>query len=92
MITAPEQQGGVLWRRLPANWILLFDKETGHAASSCGRGGLKNARSRPTSPYYSDMSLEMQEQFNGVVSGDVSPEDAAASLQQSLEQIVEAGA
>ncbi len=56
-----------------------------------GEEALKNARSRPVSPYYSDMSLEMQEQFNGVVNGDTSPEDAVKSLQQSLTQIVEAG-
>ena len=41
----------------------------------------RTPRSRPDSPYYSDMSLEMQEQFNGVVKGDTSPEDAVASLQ-----------
>ena len=57
-----------------------------------GEAALKNAESRPVSPYYSDMSLEMAEQFNGVVSGDTSPEDAVASLQTSLEQIIEAGA
>jgi multiple sugar transport system substrate-binding protein len=57
-----------------------------------GEEALKNARARPVSPYYSDMSLEMQEQFNSVVSGDTTPEDAVASLQTSLEQIVEAGA
>jgi multiple sugar transport system substrate-binding protein len=56
-----------------------------------GEEALKNARSRPVSPYYSDMSLEMQEQFNGVVKGDISPEDAVASLQDSLTQIIEAG-
>ena len=56
-----------------------------------GEEALKHARSRPVSPYYSDMSLEMQEQFNGVVSGDTSPEAAVKSLQQSLTQIVEAG-
>ena len=57
-----------------------------------GEEALKNARSRPVSPYYSDMSLEMQEQFNAVVKGDTSPEDAVASLQTSLESIIEAGA
>jgi multiple sugar transport system substrate-binding protein len=56
-----------------------------------GEEALKNAKSRPVSPYYSDMSLEMQEQFNGVVKGDISPEDAVASLQDSLTQIIEAG-
>jgi multiple sugar transport system substrate-binding protein len=57
-----------------------------------GEEALKNARSRPVSPYYSDMSLEMQEQFNSVVKGDTSPQDAVASLQTSLESIIEAGA
>jgi multiple sugar transport system substrate-binding protein len=56
-----------------------------------GEEALKNARARPVSPYYSDMSLEMQEQFNSVVKGDTSPQDAVSSLQQSLEQIIEAG-
>ena len=56
-----------------------------------GEEALKNARARPVSPYYSDMSLEMAEQFNSVVKGDTSPQDAVSSLQQSLEQIVEAG-
>jgi multiple sugar transport system substrate-binding protein len=56
-----------------------------------GEAALKNAKARPVSPYYSDMSLEMQEQFNGVVKGDISPEDAVASLQDSLTQIIEAG-
>jgi multiple sugar transport system substrate-binding protein len=56
-----------------------------------GEEALKNARARPVSPYYSDMSLEMAEQFNGVVKGDTSPQDAVSSLQQSLEQIIEAG-
>jgi multiple sugar transport system substrate-binding protein len=56
-----------------------------------GEEALKKARSRPVSPYYSDMSLEMQEQFNSVVKDDTSPEDAVATLQDSLTQIIEAG-
>jgi multiple sugar transport system substrate-binding protein len=56
-----------------------------------GEEALKKARSRPVSPYYSDMSLEMQEQFNSVVKGDTSPQDAVSSLQESLTQIIEAG-
>jgi multiple sugar transport system substrate-binding protein len=52
---------------------------------------LRNSKPRPVSPYYSDMSLEMQEQFNSVVKGDTSPQDAVKSLQQSLTQIIQAG-
>jgi multiple sugar transport system substrate-binding protein len=94
-ITAEEQQK---WRALRASLLptrptLYKDKEIRDTIPVIAQGeaALKNARSRPTSPYYSDMSLEMQEQFNGVVKGDVSPEDAVASLQTSLEQIIEAG-
>ena len=94
-ITAPEQQK---WRSLEGaflpTWSSLYsDKEIRDTLPVVVQGeeALKNARSRPVSPYYSDMSLEMQEQFNAVVSGDTSPEDAVASLQASLEQIVEAG-
>jgi multiple sugar transport system substrate-binding protein len=44
---------------------------------------------RPVSPYYSDMSLEMAEQFNASLKGDVSPEQAVKTLQSQLQQIVE---
>jgi multiple sugar transport system substrate-binding protein len=94
-ITAEEQQK---WRALKASLLptrptLYDDKEIRDTIPVIAQGeeALKNARIRPVSPYYSDMSLEMQEQFNGVVKGDVSPEDAVASLQTSLEQIIEAG-
>ena len=95
-ITAEEQQK---WRALRASLLptrptLYENKEIRDTIPVIAQGeaALKNARSRPTSPYYSDMSLEMQEQFNMVVKGDTSPEDAVASLQTSLEQIIEAGA
>ena len=79
---------------LPTRPALYQDQEIRNTIPVIVQGeeALKNTRSRPVSPYYSDMSLEMQEQFNGVVSGDTSPEDAVASLQQSLEEIVEAEA
>ena len=94
-ITAEEQQ---TWRALNASLLptlptLYQDQEIRDAIPVIVQGeeALKNARSRPVSPYYSDMSLEMQEQFNAVVSGDTSPEDAVASLQTSLEQISRGG-
>jgi multiple sugar transport system substrate-binding protein len=37
------------------------------------------------------MSLEMNEQFNACLKGDVSPEEAVKTLQGDLERIVEAG-
>jgi multiple sugar transport system substrate-binding protein len=94
-MTAPEQQK---WRSLQGSFLptwssLYSDKEIRKTLPVVVQGevSLKTARPRPVSPYYSDMSLEMQEQFNGVVKGDISPENAVSSLQQSLEQIIEAG-
>ncbi len=49
----------------------------------------QNAKPRPVSPYYSDMSLEMAEQFNASLKGDVSPEQAVKTLQDQLQNIVE---
>ena len=48
---------------------------------------LKQARPRPISPYYSDMSLKMADQFNSSLKGDVSPAQAAKTLQQQLTSI-----
>src|SRR5918997_1423144 len=50
---------------------------------------IQNAEPRPVSPVYSDMSLEMAEQFNAALGGDVSPEQAAQTLQNNLQQIAE---
>ena len=52
---------------------------------------LQNTRPRPVSPYYSDMSLEMAEQFNECLNGQVSPEEAAGNLQNAMESIIEQG-
>lgn len=58
-------------------------------AAALGEEAIKNARPRPVSPYYSDMSLAMQEEFNAALSGDVSSEAALESLQQKLSNIIE---
>jgi multiple sugar transport system substrate-binding protein len=50
---------------------------------------LKNGKPRPVTEYYGDMSLEMAEQFNAALKGDVSPEQAVKTLQKSLSQIME---
>jgi len=46
---------------------------------------------RPVSPYYSDMSLEMQEQFNASLKGDSTPEEAARILKRELQSIIQEG-
>jgi multiple sugar transport system substrate-binding protein len=50
-----------------------------------------NTSARPVSPYYSDMSLEMADVFNSNLKGDITAEEAVATLQTSLEEIIEAG-
>jgi trehalose/maltose transport system substrate-binding protein len=52
---------------------------------------LQNARPRPVSPYYSEMSREMAEQFNNVVRGAISPEEAVETLQSELQRIIQQG-
>jgi multiple sugar transport system substrate-binding protein len=52
---------------------------------------LQNARPRPVSPYYSQMSRTMAEQFNKVLTGATSPEGAVETLQSELQQIIEEG-
>lgn len=48
-------------------------------------------RSRPVSPFYSDLSLEMQEQFNAAVKGEQSGEETVATLQSSMQEIIDKG-
>ncbi|MDQ3864724.1 MAG: extracellular solute-binding protein, partial [Actinomycetota bacterium] len=50
---------------------------------------LANTVPRPISPVYSDMSLQMQEQFNSSLNGDASPQEAIGTLQQQLQKIAD---
>ena len=54
-----------------------------------GREAVENARPRPISPVYSDMSLEMAEQFNSAVKGDVPVDEALSNLQAELQNIAD---
>ena len=56
-----------------------------------GKAAIKNARPRPLSPYYSDMSLKMAEQFNASLKGANSPEEAIRTLDRELQEIVDLG-
>jgi len=53
------------------------------------REALQNARPRPIAPYYSEMSREMAEQFNNVLRGAISPEEAVETLQSELQRIIQ---
>ena len=67
------------------------DHKPGSGRRPCQGKAAQNARPRPVSPYYSDMSLEMAEQFHASLNGEESPEQAARTLQTPLEQMIEEG-
>jgi multiple sugar transport system substrate-binding protein len=56
-----------------------------------GREVLENARPLPVSPYYSDMSLEMAEQFNAALKDDNPVGEALEELQRELQNIADQG-
>jgi multiple sugar transport system substrate-binding protein len=94
-MTAPEQQKfrALNGSFLPTRTSLYEDQEVRQKVPVVGLGqeALQNSKPRPVSPFYSDMSLKMAEQFNRALKGDVSPEQAVKTLQQELSSIVEQG-
>ena len=93
-MTAPEQMKfrAVRATVLPTRTSLLSDPEISKIpVVSQGKPAIQHTHPRPVSEYYADMSLEMNEQFNAALKGDVSPEKAVSTLQKSLEGIIEAG-
>jgi multiple sugar transport system substrate-binding protein len=94
-MTAEEQQK---WRALnatllPTRAALYEDQEVLQKVPviRLGKTALQNTKPRPVSPYYSDMSLKMAEEFNKALKGDVSPEQAVKTLQEELSSIIEQG-
>lgn len=94
-LTAPEQQKlrAVEGAYLPTRTALYDDPEIQKKVPvvPLAREALQHTRPRPVSPYYSDMSLEMQEQFNASLAGDISPEEAAKTLKEQLENFIKQG-
>lgn len=94
--TSPEQQKirATEGAFLPTLQALYEDQEILDAVpviKLAGAETLQRTVPRPVSPYYSDMSLRLAEQFNGVVKGDVAPDEAAGTLKDQLTQIIEQG-
>jgi multiple sugar transport system substrate-binding protein len=91
--TAPEQQKyrALNGSFLPTLQALYEDGEIVEKVPviALGEEAIKNARPRPLSPYYSDMSLVMAEQFNACVKGAKSPQEAAGTLDRELQEIVD---
>jgi multiple sugar transport system substrate-binding protein len=94
-LTDPEQQKlrAVEGAYLPTRTALYDDPEIQNEVPvvPLAKVALQHTRPRPVSPYYSDMSLEMQEQFNASLTGDISPEEAAQTLQEQLENFIKQG-
>ena len=78
---------------LPTLTTLYEDRELLYEAPILAlcKEALQNARPRPRSPYYSEMSRTMAGQFNRVLAGATSPEGAVETLQSELQNIVEQG-
>ena len=94
-VTASEQQKfrALEGSYLPTLSALYDDPEIQDTVPvvALAKVALQHTRPRPVSPYYSDMSLAMQEQFNASLKGDITPEEAARTLKSELERIIQQG-
>lgn len=94
-VTASEQQK---FRALEGSYLptisdLYDDPEIRDTVPvvALAKEALQHTRPRPVSPFYSDMSLEMQDQFHASLRGDATPEEAARMLKSELENIIQQG-
>jgi multiple sugar transport system substrate-binding protein len=94
-LTAPDQQRlrALEGSYLPTRSDLYDDPEIQDTVPvvALAKEALQHTLPRPVSPYYSDMSLEMAEQFNASLTGDLTPEEAARTLKKGLENIIQQG-
>ena len=92
--TAPEQQK---FRALEGSFLptlreLYQDQEILDQVLVVERGGdivENNSRSRPVTPFYSDISARLAGAFNANLRGELSPDETAQRLQGELQNIVE---
>jgi multiple sugar transport system substrate-binding protein len=79
--------------RLPTLRSLYDDQEIIDSVPviALGKEAIQNARPRPRSPFYSDMSLVMASQFTQSLNGETSPEEAVGVLEDEMQRIVERG-
>ncbi len=94
-ITSEESQKSwaLVEPNLPARKTLYDDRQVLEAMPviPATKEALRSARLRPVSPSYSEMSRTMAEQFNSVLTGATSAEQAVETLQGELKQIIERG-
>jgi multiple sugar transport system substrate-binding protein len=91
-LSAAEQQKERALRGgyLPTQKACYEDGEilSGVPVITLGREAIRNVRSRPATPLYQDMSLAMAEWFHASLAGAVTPDHAAATLQEELKDIL----
>lgn len=91
-MTEPEQQKqlAIEGKYLPTRTELYDDPEIIEAVPGVrlGKEIVPATTTPPVSPYYSDMSLAMSEQFNANILGNVTPEETAANIKEELESII----
>ncbi|MCA3749106.1 MAG: ABC transporter substrate-binding protein [Rubrobacter sp.] len=91
-MAAPEQQKTFALEssRLPTLKELYGDEEIRRRVpvAALGEEAIRSARPRPVSPYYSDMSLVMQDAFNAALKGDLGTEEALRKIEEELRGIV----
>jgi multiple sugar transport system substrate-binding protein len=94
-LSAPEQQKfrAIKGSYLPTRSKLYDDPEIQKSVPvvALAKTALQHTLPRPVTPYYSDMSLEMRDQFNASLLGEVSPEDAARTMKANLENVIQQG-
>ncbi|WP_119066708.1 ABC transporter substrate-binding protein [Rubrobacter indicoceani] len=78
---------------LPTRSALYEDREILDSVPVISLAGeaLENTVPRPVSPYYSDMSIDMADQFNDSLAGNISADRAASNLQEAIQTIVDQG-
>lgn len=91
-ISDPEQQKfrAVEGSVLPTRQALYEDPEVLEEVrvAELGQEAIRNTRSRPVSPFYSDMSLRMADGFARSLRGEAPPEEVLGELKGELEEIL----
>ncbi|MEW6638156.1 MAG: ABC transporter substrate-binding protein [Actinomycetota bacterium] len=94
-LTAPDRQRfrAIEGSYLPTLEALYDDRDIERSVpvAALAKEALRHTKPRPVSPYYSDMSLAMAEQFNASLKGEITPEQAAESLRRELEGFIRQG-
>ena len=65
------------------------DVQEGVPVTRLAKQAFENARPRPKSPFYSDMSVAMAERFSASLNGDITPKQAVEEIEKALQEIIQ---